>query len=148
MSWPLFNSLPRGFIFDEATGSPKTGYCFATNRVSIINGGKRILVRISSEQNKLITEASKQESDAVRKIAITSATLKNSDWKIFDGNCAKTVNDLARSQFKLRLLNDILADLTICEVEGWSKTAYINELKSLINNIMPSKCKSKLEVTP
>jgi hypothetical protein len=57
MSWSLFDSLPCGFIFDKATGSPKTGYCFATNGVSIINGGKRILVRVSGQQSKLITEA-------------------------------------------------------------------------------------------
>jgi hypothetical protein len=105
MSWPLFDSLPCGFIFDKATGSPKTGYCFATNGVSIIKGGKRILVRVSGEQSTLITGASKKESDAVQKIANTSAALKKSDWKSFNRNCAKTVNDLARSQFKLRLLN-------------------------------------------
>lgn len=48
---------------------------------------------------------------------------------------AKTVNDLARAKFKEKLLLDIVVDLTICEIEGWSKVDYLNELKDLINNL-------------
>ena len=48
---------------------------------------------------------------------------------------AKTVNDLARAKFKEKLLLDIVVDLTICEIEGWPKVDYLNELKDLINNL-------------
>lgn len=48
---------------------------------------------------------------------------------------AKAVNDLARAKFKEKLLLDIVVDLTICEIEGWSKVDYLNELKDLINNL-------------
>lgn len=34
-----------------------------------------------------------------------------------------------------KLLNDVVVDLTICEIEGWDKTEYINELKELILSI-------------
>jgi len=38
-------------------------------------------------------------------------------------------------KFKAKLLNDILVDLTICELEGWDKMEYIQELQALITNI-------------
>lgn len=34
-----------------------------------------------------------------------------------------------------KLLADIRMDLAICEVEGWSKTEFIDQLKELINSI-------------
>lgn len=45
------------------------------------------------------------------------------------------LNRLAREQMKQKLLNDILTDLTICEIECWDKKLYIRELKNLINSI-------------
>nr|DAR29279.1 MAG TPA: hypothetical protein [Caudoviricetes sp.] len=36
---------------------------------------------------------------------------------------------------KYRLLADISLDLVICELEGWSKTEYLNELKDMINEL-------------
>lgn len=47
------------------------------------------------------------------------------------------LNKLAREQMKHKLLNDISMDLQICELEGFNKKEYIEELiymlKSLIN---------------
>lgn len=48
---------------------------------------------------------------------------------------SKSLNRLAREQVKLRVLNDIKIDMAVCEIEGWDKTEYINELKELINSI-------------
>lgn len=53
---------------------------------------------------------------------------------IIDTNCASTLNRLAREQMKLRLMQDIRTDLVVCEIEGWDKTEYLNELKELINS--------------
>lgn len=47
--------------------------------------------------------------------------------------CAKPLNDLARLQMITRLENDILMDLAICGIEGWSKAEYINQLRELVN---------------
>ena len=55
---------------------------------------------------------------------------------IIDTNCASTLNRLAREQMKLRLMQDIRIDLEICEVEGWDKTEYLNELKALIDSFV------------
>ena len=53
---------------------------------------------------------------------------------IIDMNCASTLNRLAREQMKLRLMQDIRTDLIVCEIEGWDKMEYLNELKELINS--------------
>lgn len=51
------------------------------------------------------------------------------------GKQAKQFNDLARKKMQEKILQDILVDLTICELEGWCKLEYINELKDLLNSI-------------
>lgn len=52
---------------------------------------------------------------------------------------AKAVNKLAREKFKEYLLKEILTDLMICEIEGWCKMEYLNELRNLITEIGESK---------
>ena len=54
---------------------------------------------------------------------------------ITDTNCAPSLNRLAREQMKLKLLADIRRDLIVCEIEGWDKMEYINELNELVNSI-------------
>ena len=54
---------------------------------------------------------------------------------IKDEGTAKRLNQLSREQMKNKLLNDILLDLTICEIEGWSKQEYLLDLKNLILSI-------------
>lgn len=56
---------------------------------------------------------------------------------IKDKQIAKKLNVLARECMKQKLLNDILIDLTICEIEKWDKKEYIKDLKNLINSICP-----------
>lgn len=45
----------------------------------------------------------------------------------------KALNRLAREKMKYRLLADIRVDLIVCEIEGWDKLEYLNELKDMIN---------------
>lgn len=52
-----------------------------------------------------------------------------------DNETAKALNDLARHTAIVRILADIQVDLMICEIEGWDKTEYLNQLKELINSI-------------
>ena len=46
----------------------------------------------------------------------------------------KTLNELARHQNILRIEKDILFDLMVCELEGWSKTEYINQIYDLLKH--------------
>ena len=40
----------------------------------------------------------------------------------------KTFNDLARHQFIRKMYGEILADMQVCEIEGWDKMEFINLL--------------------
>lgn len=44
------------------------------------------------------------------------------------------LQQLARLKMITKLETDILADMTVCEIEGWDKLEYINQLKELINS--------------
>lgn len=50
-----------------------------------------------------------------------------------DPQTPKALNQLAREQMIVKLLNDIRMDLTICEVEGWSAREYIMRLYDEVN---------------
>ena len=43
--WDILEELPEGWIIDKNCGSPLYGFVFCTNGKSILNGGKRALVR-------------------------------------------------------------------------------------------------------
>ena len=47
----------------------------------------------------------------------------------------QALNRLAREKMKYRLLADIRADLMVCELEGWDKLEYLDELLELIQQL-------------
>ena len=47
----------------------------------------------------------------------------------------KVFNRLAREQMKRRLLADILADMQVCELEGWDQLEYLNELREMLDSL-------------
>lgn len=49
-----------------------------------------------------------------------------------DADGRRVLNTVCRERMKLKLLADIRMDLIVCELEGWDKTEYINELIELI----------------
>ena len=132
--WEVYEVLPEGWKIDNSCGSPLHGFDFCINGKSILNGGKRALVRSIRKgvPNIQFLEQAKEPSK-VKKI-------ESKEDFIFP---AKTVNNLARLKFKERLLNEIMFDLMVCEIEGWDKKEYIKELKSLINSIDLSNKKQK-----
>jgi len=56
--------------------------------------------------------------------------------KIINPEDTYRFNTLAREQMKTKLLNDILLDMTKCQLEGWSIMEYLLELQKLINDII------------
>ena len=129
--WPLMDDLPVGWSFVQ-TGSPLTGYAFAMS-ASPLRGGKTALVRVCKPQMRLLLEdlAPVAKPEPCEHIAKKT----QSDGLFYRPEHARAVNELARQKFKQKILNDILVDLTICEIEGWCKREYINELRELINKI-------------
>lgn len=52
-----------------------------------------------------------------------------------DKETAKALNDLARHKAIVHILNDIRMDMEICEIEGWDKNEYLNQIRELLNSI-------------
>lgn len=51
-----------------------------------------------------------------------------------DNQVGITLQKLARHQMIIHLYRDILADMAVCDIEGWDKTEYIKELRELLNS--------------
>ena len=127
--WLCYEEIPDGWHIDKTAGSPLHGYEFITNGKSVLNGGKRALARVYKQALRVCTPA--QEP-------VKHTEKKNDESKpaqVIDENYRRTVNDLARKKFEQKLLADIRVDLMVCEIEGWNKLEYLEELKSLINGL-------------
>jgi len=46
------------------------------------------------------------------------------------------LNRLAREQLKLKLLQDIAIDVTICKLHNWDYKEYLRDLKEIICNFL------------
>lgn len=51
----------------------------------------------------------------------------------------KALNDLARHQLIVRILQEIEFDLMICEIEGWDKKKFIRQIQSAVDKITKEK---------
>lgn len=140
--WQLFDELPPGWKFDNTCGSPLCGYSFANDGRSVLRGGKRALVRIPAQKQLFdaVVALSKMETSTMRMDENQNLPQVVDVHQVMDAHYVRTVNDLARQKFKQKLLNDILVDLTICEIEGWCKLEYIKELKNLIDSLGRKIC--------
>ncbi len=133
--WDVYEVLPIGWKIDKSCGSTLHGFDFCTNGKSIFNGGKRALVRSIKKGTPYIKFV---QSDIKTKTTEKLEVIKDFSFP------AKTVNILARKKFQEHLLKEILFDLMVCEIEGWDKKEYINEIKKLVNGIDTSN-KKKLQ---
>lgn len=123
--WEILEEMPEGWQVDKTAGSPCVNTVFITNGKSVLNGQKRALLKvypiIKNEPQPIENNQPVTETKPIESINIEFP--------------AKTVNELARLKFKEQILKDIIFDLTVCELEGWDKKEYINEIKNLIDSI-------------
>lgn len=54
-------------------------------------------------------------------------------------------NQLARHQLIRKLYGDILADMMVCDLEGWDKTEYIKELYGVLEHFRKGIKSARLE---
>lgn len=54
----------------------------------------------------------------------------------------QALNQLAREQMKLRLLQDIRTDIEVCKLEGMDYKQYLLELKDIVDGILKENNKS------
>ena len=52
------------------------------------------------------------------------------------GDIGERLNRLAREQLKLKLLNDIRADIEVCKLENLNYKEYLLELKEIIDSFL------------
>ena len=120
--WQIVDSIPQGWVIDRLSDSPLPCSVFITNGKSPLKGQKRAILRVTSKPHSFVTgqfEFNKEE--VTNDIPFP----------------AKTINELARKRFQEQLLKDILCDIVICKLEGWNEKEYIEELKKLMNSILP-----------
>ena len=122
--WDILEQLPDNWIIDKTVGSPIPYTVFITNGKSVVNGQKRALLKVQPKFENVIKQIEEIKINHFPKL---DKEIDNYEFP------AKTVNELARLKFKKHLLNDILFDLSVCEIENWDKKQYINELQNLLN---------------
>ncbi len=122
--WDIYDEIPENWKIDNSVGSPVAYTVFITNGKSVLNGQKRALLKVNPKFDSYIKQSEFIKIDNLPKL----------DEDIVDYEFpAKTVNDLSRLKFKQFLLNEILFDLSVCEIEKWDKKEYIRELQTLLN---------------
>lgn len=129
INWELYDEPPEGFVIDRKTGSPLFGYDFYTNGRSIFNGGIRILVKSGTST---VCERELEHRFA-GELKHKDKSPKQDPMK--DVDIRRKVNSLAREKFKVKLIQEIEFDLMICRLEGWDTASYVQDLKSLIDEI-------------
>lgn len=127
--WPCYEEIPDGWHIDKTAGSPLHGYEFIING-SPLKGGKRALARVYKDALRICMPTMK----TIEPVENTNKESKT--VQVIDENYTRTVNDLARKKFEQKLLADIRVDLMVCEIEGWNKLEYLEELKNLINGLV------------
>jgi hypothetical protein len=123
--WDIYDEIPENWIIDKTVGSPLAYTVFITNGKSVLNGQKRALLKIKPKFDNVVKHSKIIKNDILPEVD------NQIDDYIFP---AKTVNELARLKFKKHLLNEILFDLSVCEIENWDKKEYIKELQTLLND--------------
>ena len=134
--WVVYEVLPKGWKIDLSCGSPLHGFDFCTDGKSVLNGGKRALVRSIRKGTPSIQFVDPYQIIPKKETVVVE---NNLDYKF----PAKTANTLARKKFQEHLLKEIRFDLMVCEIEGWDKKEYIKEIRNLINGIDLSNKKQK-----
>jgi len=120
-----FDALPNGWKLDRSWGSPEYGWEPICNGKSLLNGGRKGLLKVEKPTVKeSLTVAITPPEPEPERIDLTPSEIKVA---------AKITNDLARAKFKEKLLQELMVDLMVCKIEGWSITDYISDLKTLID---------------
>lgn len=122
--WVILDKIPHNWIIDKTVGSPLPYTVFITNGKSVINGQKRALLKVKAKFENI-----ERKIYEVKINHVNNLEKEIDDYKF----PSKTVNELARLKFKKHLLNEILFDLTVCEIEKWDKKEYIKELQIILN---------------
>jgi hypothetical protein len=129
--WSVLDHIPDGWVVDRYAGSPLHGHVFVTNGKNLLTG-QQLRALAPDPQRQPQDEASIQlplpEPD--------SEPDPEPPRPVIDEDYRLTMNNLARKKTQEKLLQDILTDMHICKLEGWSHRDYLIELKNLIDGLI------------
>lgn len=128
---PKYDDMPEGWRIDTSWGSPEHGWTPICNGKSMLNGGKKGLLRRKPEPLKI-------EISHTVLVPVSEPSPNLKITKEESKQAAKVMNKLAREKFKEKLLQEILFDLSVCKIEGWPIKQYAKELKQLIDSVVRS----------
>lgn len=55
-----------------------------------------------------------------------------------DAETRRALQRLAREELKLRMLQDVLIDISVCRLEGWDPLEFPRELMALVKGVVES----------
>lgn len=129
--WSVLDHIPDGWIVDRYAGSPLHGHVFVTNGKNLLTG---------QQLRALAPDPQRQPQDEPS-IQLPLPEPKpepepEPPRQLIDDEYRLTMNNLARKKTQEKLLQDILTDMHICKLEGWSHRDYLIELKNLIDGLI------------
>ena len=139
--WSVLEHIPDGWVIDRHAGSPLHGHVFVTNGESILSG-KQIRA-LAPELSALLyckrNLQPKPQDETSIQLPLPVAQPEpepEPPRQAIDDEYRLTMNNLARKKTQEKLLQDILTDMHICKLEGWSHRDYLIELKNLIDGLI------------
>lgn len=126
-----FETMPDGWSIDKTWGSPEYGWQPIHNGRSVLNGGRKGLLRVKPIPVDPVRDGIKN-NDHDRLASVRTACCPPPSVDEVQA-IVETTNRLARERFKEWLLKELLFDLQVCRIEGWDFKQYVTELKMLID---------------
>ena len=60
-------------------------------------------------------------------------------WLFEEEDAPRMLNKLAREEMKELVMRDILCDMAVCEIEGWDKLEYLDDLIATVTRLRTGK---------
>ena len=135
--WSVLDHIPDGWVVDRYAGSPLHGHVFVTNGKNLLTG-QQLRALAPDPQRQPQDEPSIQlpSPEPEPEPDPEPEPEPEPPRQVIDDEYRLTMNNLARKKTQQILLQDILTDMHVCKLEGWSHRDYLIELKNLIDGLI------------
>ena len=135
--WSVLDHIPDGWVVDRYAGSPLHGHVFVTNGKNLLTG-QQLRALAPDPQRQPQDEPSIQlpSPEPEPEPDPEPEPEPEPPRQVIDDEYRLTMNNLARKKTQQILLQDILTDMHVCKLEGWSHRDYLIELKNLIDELI------------
>lgn len=138
--WPVFQKIPPGWRELAGAATAPCGYELICNGKSRFSPDYKVALveqkRTKGEKEDTTIPFSVQPARGKETEEETHATKTSGVCFSDEPGLPKKLNQLSIEQMKLRLLQDIQMDITICQLEGWPYKDYLLGLQSEIQRFL------------